>query len=89
MNLLKKIHSYLKKLSWLKFIIVVAIGNFLLGNIIGSILGGIELPKNITDLSITLEFISVVIIAPFLETLIFQGFIIEVLLRIDKLRKKR
>lgn len=92
---LYKLHNYLKKLPTIKFIVMIVLFTYLifmpliplfyLGEKYIGLMGG---ATTITRSSLLVEGIGVTIVAPILETLIFQYGVIEILNHISYFKKK-
>lgn len=84
MKFLKPLDNFLRKLSTIKFIIIITIATFIISAIFGSIVQILNIENSQTQLSISkapyiVKLVAVGIIAPLLETLVFQHGIIKLL----------
>ncbi|WP_026895490.1 CPBP family intramembrane glutamic endopeptidase [Clostridiisalibacter paucivorans] len=90
-----KIHNYLKTLSPVKFIVLIVVFTYLifiplipLFYLYEKYIGSMNAPVSITRTSLLAQFITVSIVAPIIETLIFQYGVIEILSSINYFKGK-
>ncbi|MCB2361671.1 type II CAAX prenyl endopeptidase Rce1 family protein [Clostridium estertheticum] len=93
MKFIKKSDEFLKNLSTLKFIITIAFCTFLVSLAFGCLVSILNAPISDTDVAISNSslieaFIVAVIIAPLIETLIFQYAIIKYLRKLNILKNR-
>lgn len=92
MKLFDKINRFLTNLTTIKFIIVITSSMFLSSTILGIVIDlfGITSPDTdsfISKSALTSQFILAVVIAPILETFLFQNCIIKFLRKIELIRQ--
>ena len=93
MKFIKKADEFLKKLSTLKFIITITFCTFLVSIALGSLSAILNTTISDTDVAVSNSslieaFIVSVIIAPLIETLIFQYVIIKYLRKLNILKNR-
>lgn len=91
MKLLTKMDNFLKNLSTFKFIITITLSMLLCSSILGLLINILNIKIAETNLAISkapliITFLATVIIAPLLETFIFQYGIIKILRKINILK---